>query len=78
MGGTAQSCILDRILIGLEHRCKTLHSWVSLASQIEAVIDLGGPSEPWDASKAKDSKLILEGVGLQNGAYRRDGHLIVI
>jgi hypothetical protein len=69
MGGTAQSCILDRILIGLEHRCEALHSWVSLASQIEAVIDLGGPSEPGYATKAKDSKLILKCVGLQNGAY---------
>jgi len=78
MGGTTQSCILDRILICMEHRCETLHCRVSLASQIEAVIDLGGPSEPRDATKAKDSKLILEGVGLQNGAYRRDSHLIVI
>lgn len=78
MGGTAQSRILDRIFVSLEHSCEALHRWVSLASQIEAVVDLGCPSEPRDAAKAKESKLILEGVGLQNGANRRDGHLIVI
>ena len=78
MSGTAQSRILDRIFVSLEHSCEALHRWVSLASQIEAVVNLGGPSESRDATKAKESKLILEGVGLQNGADRGDGPLIVI
>jgi hypothetical protein len=78
MSGTAQSRILYRIFVSLEHSCEALHRWVSLASQIEAVVNLGGPSEPRYATKAKESKLILEGVRLQNGADRGDGHLIVI
>jgi hypothetical protein len=78
MGWTAQSRILDRIFVSLEHSCEPLHSWVSLPSEVEAVVDLGGPSKPRDAAKAKESKLILEGIGLQNGADRGDSHLIVI
>jgi hypothetical protein len=78
MGRAAQSRILDRIFVSLEHSCEALHSWVSLPSEVEAVVDLGGPSEPRDATKAEKSKLILEGIGLQNGADRGDSHLIVI
>jgi len=78
MGRAAQSRILDRIFVSLEHSCEALHSWVSLPSEVEAVVDLGGPSKPRDAAKAKESKLILEGIGLQNGADRGDSHLIVI
>ena len=78
MGGTAQSRILDSIFVGLEHCREALHRWVSITSQIEAVVDLGGPSEPRDSTKAKESKLILESVRLQNGPYRGNCHLIVI
>jgi hypothetical protein len=78
MSGTAQSRILDRIFVCLEHSCEALHRWVGLASQVEAVVNLGCSNEPRDAAKAKECKLILESIGLQNGADRGDGHLIVI
>jgi hypothetical protein len=78
MSGTGQSRIQYRIFVSLEHSCEALHSRVSLASQIETVVDLGGPSESRDATKAKESKLILEGIGLQNRAHRLDGFFIVI
>ena len=78
MSGTVQSCILDSIFVGMKHCCEALHRWVSLACQIEAVRDLVGPSEPWDTAKTEEGKLILEGIGLQNRADRRDGIFIVI
>ena len=70
MSRAAQSRILDRIFVSLEHSCEALHRWICLASQVEAVVYQGGSNEPWDAAKAEESKLILESVGLQNGADR--------
>ena len=45
------------------------YDWVVLAVEVEAVADLVGTEKPRDASKTKDSKLGVKGVGFDYSAH---------
>jgi hypothetical protein len=68
-GRSTQACASQSCSVEVEDVREALDCGVRLAIQIEAMVYRVRVEEAGDASKAKDCKVRLEGVGLQDGAH---------